>query len=75
MHGHDLTNFKVILNFSQECYYLKNKLGVVDFTKTSGLVKFQSLRALRALGLLQNLLLPLYFRGNVSLPQQFKVVM
>ena len=23
--------FTVILNFSQECYYLKNKVGVVDF--------------------------------------------
>ena len=43
--------FAVILNFSQECYYLKNKVGVVDFTKTRGLVKFQSPRALRALGL------------------------
>ena len=43
--------FKVILNFSQECYYLKNKVGVVDFTKARGLVKFQSPRALRALGL------------------------
>ena len=43
--------FRVILNFSQECYYLKNKVGVVDFTKARGLVKFQSPRALRALGL------------------------
>ena len=43
--------FTVILNFSQECYYLKNKVGVVDFTKARGLVKFQSPRALRALGL------------------------
>ena len=45
---------RVILNFAQECYYLKNKVGVVDFTKACGLVKFQSpqaLRALRALGL------------------------
>ena len=41
--------FRVILNFSQECYYLINKVGVVDFTKTRGLLKFQSLRALRAL--------------------------
>ena len=32
----------MILNFSQECYYLKNKVGVVDFTKARGLVKFQS---------------------------------
>ena len=31
----------MILNFSQECYYLKNKVGVVDFTKARGLVKFQ----------------------------------
>jgi hypothetical protein len=36
----------VILNFAQECYYLENKVGVVDFTKARGLVKFQSLRAL-----------------------------
>jgi hypothetical protein len=32
----------VILNFAQECYYLENKVGVVDFTKARGLVKFQS---------------------------------
>ena len=38
--------FRVILNFAQECYYLKNKVGVVDFTKARGLVKFQSPRAL-----------------------------
>ena len=31
---HNLTIFRVILNFAQECYYLKNKVGVVDFTKT-----------------------------------------
>ena len=37
--------FRVILNFAQECYYLKNKVGVVDFTKARGLVKFQSPRA------------------------------
>ena len=43
--------FRVILNFAQECYYLENKVGVVDFTKARGLVKFQSPRALRALGL------------------------
>ena len=43
--------FRVILNFAQECYYLKNKVGVVDFTKARGVVKFQSPRALRALGL------------------------
>ena len=43
--------FCVILNFSQECYYLKNKVGVVDFTKARGLVRFQSPRALWALGL------------------------
>ena len=48
---HNLTIFRVILNFSQECYYLKNKVGVVDFTKARGLVKFQSPRALWALGL------------------------
>ena len=28
----------VILNFSQECHYLKNKVGVVDFTNAQGLV-------------------------------------
>ena len=43
--------FRVILNFAQECYYLKNKVGVVDFTKARRVVKFQSPRALRALGL------------------------
>ena len=43
--------FRVILNFAQECYYLKNKVGVVDFTKARGVVKFQSPRALWALGL------------------------
>ena len=43
---HNLTIFKVILNFAQECYYLENKVGVVDFTKARGLVKFQSPRAL-----------------------------
>ena len=48
---HNLQFFRVILNFAQECYYLKNKVGVVDFTKARGLVKFQSPRALRALGL------------------------
>ena len=41
----------MILFFAQECYYVKNKVGVVDFTKARGVVKFQSLRALRALGL------------------------
>ena len=41
----------MILNFAQECYYVKNKVGVVDFTKARGVVKFQSPRALRALGL------------------------
>ena len=38
---HNLTIFRVILNFAQECYYLENKVGVVDFTKAHGLVKFQ----------------------------------
>ena len=49
---HNLQFFRVILNFAQECYYLKNKVGVVDFTKAREVVKFQSPRALRALGLL-----------------------
>ena len=51
---HNLTIFCIkvsILNFSKECHYLQNKVGVVDFTKARGLVKFQSPRALRALGL------------------------
>ena len=43
---HNLTIFRVILIFAQECYYLENKLGVVDFTKARGMVKFQSPRAL-----------------------------
>ena len=47
--------FRVILNFVQECYYLENKEGVVGFTKSPWI------------GRLQNILLPLYFRGNVSL--------
>ena len=38
--------FRVILNFVQECYYLENKVGVVDFTKACGFVKFQSPQAL-----------------------------
>ena len=48
--------FRVILNFAQECYYLENKLGVVDFTKACGLVKFQSPQALALsfLGRLKN---------------------
>ena len=73
--------FRVILNLAQECYYLENKVGVVDFTKARGLAKFQSpqslvhhgeplgFKTLPFLGRLQNLLLPLYFQGNVSLPQ------
>jgi len=55
----------MILNFAQECYYVKNKVGVVDFTKArgGGVVKFQSLqgalgfKTLPLLGHLQNLLL------------------
>ena len=35
----------------QECHYLEKKVGVVGFAKARGLVKFQSPRALRALGL------------------------
>ena len=31
--------------------YLENKVGIVDFTKARGLVKFQSPQALWALGL------------------------
>ena len=57
--------FMVILNFSQECYYLKNKVGVVDFTKARGLVKFQSPRALRALGL-QNITNPWAFAKSTT---------
>ena len=31
----------MILNFAQECYYIvKNKVGVVDFTKARGGVDF-----------------------------------
>jgi len=38
----------MILNFAQECYYVKTKVGVVDFTKArgGGVVKFQSLQGL-----------------------------
>ena len=32
--------FRVILNFAQECYYLKNKVGVVDFTKAHKTIHF-----------------------------------
>ena len=35
----------MILNLAQECCYLENKVGVVDFTKACGLVEFQSPRA------------------------------
>ena len=51
---HNLTIFCIkvsILNFSKECHYLENKVGVVDFTKARGMVKFQSPRALWALEL------------------------
>ena len=30
--------YRAILNFAQECHYLKNKVGVVDFTKPNGLI-------------------------------------
>ena len=46
---HNLTIFCIkvsILNFSKECHYLENKVGVVDFTKARGMVKFQSPQAL-----------------------------
>jgi hypothetical protein len=36
---HNLTIFQSNFEFSQECYYLKNKVGVVDFTIARGLVK------------------------------------
>ena len=42
---------RVILNFTHECYYLKNKVGLVDFTKPRILVKFPSPQALQALEL------------------------
>ena len=42
---------KVILNFSLECYYLENNVGVVDFTKACGLVNFKTREPFRALGL------------------------
>ena len=47
-------------------------MGVVDFTKARGLVNILhggplGFKKLPILGRLQNLLLPLYFRGNVSL--------
>ena len=69
--------FRVILNLTLECYYLKNKVGVVDYTRACGLVKFQSPQALTGfetlpiLRHLQNLLLPVYFRDNVSLYMSF----
>ena len=28
-----------ILNFSKECHYLENKVGVVDFTKARGILE------------------------------------
>ena len=52
---------RVILNFAQECYYLKNKVGVVDFTKARGPFGPLGFKTLPLLGHLQNLLLPLYF--------------
>ena len=42
---------QIIPRSNDTLYYLRNKVGVVDFTKARGLVKFQSPRALRALGL------------------------
>ena len=58
--------------------YLQNKVGVEDLTKAhgpkTGSCKIYSshfilgFKTLPILGGLQNLLLPLYFRGNVSLP-------
>ena len=48
-------------------HYLENKVvGVVDFTKGHGL----AFEILPISGFLLNLLLPLYFRGNVSLPSK-----
>ena len=61
--------FRVILNFAQECYYLKNKVGVVDFTKARGPFGPLGFKILPLLGHLQNLLLPLYFWGN-NIPEQ-----
>ena len=58
---HNLQFFRVILNFAQECYYLKNKVGVVDFTKARGPFGPLGFKTLPILGHLQNLLLPLYF--------------
>ena len=46
-------------------HYFKNKVGVVDFTKARGLVKFQSPRALRALGL-QNITNPWAFAKSTT---------
>ena len=47
-------------------HYLKNKVGVVDFTKARGPFGPLGFKTLPLLGHLQNLLLPLYFWGNVS---------
>ena len=47
-------------------------MGVVVFTKVRGLAKSESLRTLRVLGPLQNLLLPLTFRSNVPVVCNFK---
>ena len=42
---HDLTSFKSDFEFfSGMLLYLENKVGIVDFTKTCGLVKSQSPR-------------------------------
>ena len=49
---------------------LKNKVWVVDFTKARGPFGPLGFKTLPILGHLQNLLLPLYFWGNVSLPQK-----
>ena len=65
----------MILNFAQECYFLENKVGVVDFTKSPQIGKISKpvgpggpldFKILPVLGRLQNLLLPLYVQGNVS---------
>ena len=62
---HNLTIFCIkvsILNFSKECHYLENKVGVVDFTKARRMVKFQSLQALG----LSNITIPLAFAKSTT---------
>ena len=73
----DLQKYKALECLTTVIHYLENKVGVHsrfckrlrigNVLKPKGLPGPASFETLPVLGLLQNLLLPLYFRGNVSL--------